>query len=108
MFVFRKLSAVGALMRPAFLALAMLPVTALLAAGAAPERSAQGVRSPSALRSADASAARMPAPSAARALLERLPVAFEPNVGQTDRPVRFVSRTRTGTLFISPTEATLT
>ncbi len=36
---------------------------------------------------------------------ERLPLAFERNVGQTDGQVAFLSRSRGGTLFLAPTEA---
>ncbi len=38
----------------------------------------------------------------------RLPLQFEPNMGQTDRRVRFTAKTGSGTLFLTDTEAVLT
>jgi YVTN family beta-propeller protein len=43
----------------------------------------------------------------ARAAYARLPLAFEPNLGQTDPQVRFLSRGTGYTVFLTPTEAVL-
>src|SRR5438132_1509515 len=37
----------------------------------------------------------------------KLPLAFEPNVGQADSRVRFISRERGSTLLLAPTQAAL-
>ncbi len=47
-----------------------------------------------------------PAPLSA-AQLYALPMQFEPNAGQTDEPVLFLSRGRGYTLFLTPTQAVL-
>ena len=46
-------------------------------------------------------------PLAASAASSRLPVAFEPNAGQTDASVRFLLRTHLGTFFFTPSEIVL-
>ncbi len=38
----------------------------------------------------------------------RLPMQFEPNMGQTDKRVRFTAKAGGGTLFLTDTEAVLT
>src|SRR5579871_6929290 len=56
--------------------------------------------------------AHQPAPAAAAHAriahaYAQLPLAFEPNLGQTDRRVKFLARTAGGTLFLTNTEAVL-
>jgi hypothetical protein len=45
--------------------------------------------------------ARLPVTPAAAVAARPLPLAFEPNAGQTDPSVRFLARTRTGTIFFT-------
>ncbi len=48
-----------------------------------------------------------PTASISAAQLYALPMQFEPNAGQTDEPVLFLSRGRGYTLFLTPTQAVL-
>jgi hypothetical protein len=56
---------------------------------------------------ADASPPVAPERTRIEALYQNLPLAFEPNRGQTDRSVRFLSRGTGYTLFLTSTEAVL-
>ena len=47
-------------------------------------------------------------PMTSNALLARLPLVFEPNVGQTSQPVQFLAHCRGYGLFLTPQEAVLT
>lgn len=57
-------------------------------------------------RISPASSARV-SPAVATSFLARLPIAFEPNVGQSAAPVEFLSRGSGYGLFLTPTEAVL-
>ncbi len=76
--------------------LALLPCSSSFAARAAapPVRPADGAHNARAQQKA-------------RLTLSRLPLAFEPNVGQTARPVQFLSRGDGYTLFLTAREAVL-
>ena len=86
--------------RRTHLRLFLLLLPALLAASAppAPARNAAGPPRP---RTTLAAAPRIAAGYG------RLPLQFEPNQGQTDPRVRFLSRTSGGTLFLTDSEAVL-
>lgn len=57
-------------------------------------------------RTSSAPSARL-SPTVATSLLARLPLAFEPNVGQSAEPVKFLARGHGYGLFLTPTEAVL-
>ena len=46
-------------------------------------------------------------PMTSNALLARLPLVFEPNVGQTSQPVQFLAHGRGYGLFLTPQEQSL-
>ena len=48
------------------------------------------------------------APNALSAGFGKLPLSFEANVGQADRRVKFLSRSSSRNLFLTPTEAVIT
>src|SRR5579863_5876136 len=69
-----------------------------------------GAGPPSSLKNVSHKTPARPAPSQPRhqvANYGNLPLAFEPNQGQTDPQVQFLSRVRGYTLFITPQEAVL-
>src|SRR5579872_2203527 len=50
---------------------------------------------------------RTPSPTSPTIRLSRIPLFFEPNLGQTAKPVQFLSHTRGGTFFLAPNELVL-
>src|SRR5579885_248197 len=52
--------------------------------------------------------AARPIPLSAQALLDRLPLSFEPNFGQVDARVTFLARSHGLRLFLTPSQAVLT
>ncbi len=53
-------------------------------------------------------ASARPGPVTSTSLMARLPLAFEPNVGQSGEPVKFLARGRGYGLYLTPAEAVLT